>query len=775
MAYPPYLTRLTNFLQAQNAGADISVSGMDGEYNQNLSVLNEVNRRLRLITSSSGALINIASQISQALVGTYRATLAGGETTVTTTIAWDSAMAVGNTSVVVNGLALDPTTYSVADNGGFLEVTTPALDPGFVVVGSFTQGAGIEARLLDTGSAANGANMVGVQDVGGYFVSATVEGALIEVYESLAALIASLGIVANIWTANGTDISGGEALGPFLMGSQQIKNMADATDPQDAATLAQLLSFTQNLDVLLAQFIQADGSVDFTGDQSMDGHKLTDVGTPTAGGDATNKTYVDATVATASNTSLAINGLKTSTLRGTLTGPLDLDESATDEADADQTSAPNTVTVHTITGVPKPGAASHVANRQYVDEQIAAVVGGSTLISPYAVQTLGHSLDVGDLDGPITNMGIGGVLATSDLTITNPQVLTADTYVFVDGDVTINDTITATNKRLEIYATGTIDVTAAIVAGDIRLRAGGDITISDTITGSGFAGVIAVNTPAAFNISGNLTAPLVFIYGGTSSIISSTVTARLTNSGVIAANGLRWAATYGRNDYFPVTGLTSPFWANFDVDYLAKFAGVNATINGVNGQAGGGGASGGGRGGDTVAGGGHFGTAPQTGAARPYLYPAAPGGSGAGSTSSRPGQVGGGVILVRVSAGDLDLTGSTLTASGASAGVETGGNTSGGGGGGTVKVSASGTITEGTISARGGSGGGGSSGNDGRPGGGGIAYFVATAYAGVQTATATQGTAGASGAGGAVDGQSGAVTLTATEWDDLSTDGLLDR
>lgn len=40
-------------------------------------------------------------------------------------------------------------------------------------------------------------------------------------------------------------------------------------------------------------YIKADGSVDFTGDQSMDGHKITDIGFPLADGDAANRIYVD--------------------------------------------------------------------------------------------------------------------------------------------------------------------------------------------------------------------------------------------------------------------------------------------------------------------------------------------------------------------------------------------------------------------------------------------------------------------------------------------------
>ena len=39
--------------------------------------------------------------------------------------------------------------------------------------------------------------------------------------------------------------------------------------------------------------ILADGSIPFTGDQSMGGNKLTDLATPTLSGDGANKYYVD--------------------------------------------------------------------------------------------------------------------------------------------------------------------------------------------------------------------------------------------------------------------------------------------------------------------------------------------------------------------------------------------------------------------------------------------------------------------------------------------------
>ncbi len=46
-----------------------------------------------------------------------------------------------------------------------------------------------------------------------------------------------------------------------------------------------------------ANFTKKDGSVAFTGNQSMGNNKLTTLATPTDSGDATNKAYVDTQIA----------------------------------------------------------------------------------------------------------------------------------------------------------------------------------------------------------------------------------------------------------------------------------------------------------------------------------------------------------------------------------------------------------------------------------------------------------------------------------------------
>lgn len=75
---------------------------------------------------------------------------------------------------------------------------------------------------------------------------------------------------------------------------------------------------------LASTFVKANGTVPFTADQSMGGFKLTNLGTPTASGDAATKSYVDSAVtgggsypkilekvATVSSGNITLSGLQT--------------------------------------------------------------------------------------------------------------------------------------------------------------------------------------------------------------------------------------------------------------------------------------------------------------------------------------------------------------------------------------------------------------------------------------------------------------------------------
>ncbi len=286
MPYPPYLARQISYRQNENAGNPIPTAMLDAEFNDTDEVVNQINRRVRAITNVAGQLINVAAQIAMALVGTQRFAPSGATLVFLTTITWDSSFSNGNVLVNANGLQVDPNTVTVANNGGFLEVTLgTAVSSGWVDVAAFSQGAGILTRL-NAQTNADGASLVGIEDVGNYYTAVEVEGALQEVAAELAALVASLGTIADIWTRNGLSIGGDAAAADFDLGTFRVKNIADAVSANDAVSLQQLQAITQNLDTLLSLFIRADGAVPFTGDQSLGGHRLTNLGAAIANGDA---------------------------------------------------------------------------------------------------------------------------------------------------------------------------------------------------------------------------------------------------------------------------------------------------------------------------------------------------------------------------------------------------------------------------------------------------------------------------------------------------------
>jgi hypothetical protein len=84
--------------------------------------------------------------------------------------------------------------------------------------------------------------------------------------------------------------------GAQSMGAHKLTSVTDPTNPQDAATKAYVdTGDTAALAVVAAaNYIKRDGSIAFTGDQSLGAHKLTNVTDPTNPQDAATKAYVDA-------------------------------------------------------------------------------------------------------------------------------------------------------------------------------------------------------------------------------------------------------------------------------------------------------------------------------------------------------------------------------------------------------------------------------------------------------------------------------------------------
>lgn len=182
MSYPPRPTRQTNFRQAESAGLGINTGNLDAEFNQLQSVVDQIVTRLVAVTTSDGRLKDSAALTTLALAGAQRFVATAGQTQFNTSIVWDSAMTALATPVLVNGVARDPSTVTVANNSGNLRVTlgTGAALNDVVVIRAYTAGAGVVARLADGSDPANAANMVTVQDTEALFSATTVEGCLRE-------------------------------------------------------------------------------------------------------------------------------------------------------------------------------------------------------------------------------------------------------------------------------------------------------------------------------------------------------------------------------------------------------------------------------------------------------------------------------------------------------------------------------------------------------------------------------------------------------------------
>ena len=302
MPYPVRPSRRTSYQQAANAGTTTpSPSMLDAEHNDFVEQIDQLNTAIRGITTSTGQLRNQSQATAQALAGAQRFVATASQTTFLTTIAYVAAFNNLNVDVATAGIDVDPNLVTVSNNAGFLQVVIPAQPVNTVVqVAAFESGAGLLTRLANTGSGADGANMIGIQDTGALIAATTVEGALTEVVTSLNTLLSNLGTISNLWKRNGTNAASAN----IPMGGFKFTGLVDGSAATDSATVGQVSALNSTISNLGNTFVRKDGTTTMTGIFNAGNFRVSNVAAPTTGTDATNKTYVDAQLGSAAPSGL---------------------------------------------------------------------------------------------------------------------------------------------------------------------------------------------------------------------------------------------------------------------------------------------------------------------------------------------------------------------------------------------------------------------------------------------------------------------------------------
>lgn len=290
MPYPPRTTRRTSYKQAEAAGAKSpDTANLDSELNDIYEEVDQINTRLRNITASDGSLKNLAKATAQSLAGAERFVAVANQTDYTTSVPWQASFSTLSVFVFRDGVQIDTSSITVADDSGSLKVSFPALAGGEVVlVTAYESGAGILTRLADT-AAGEGADLVSIEDVGGLVTASTVEGALQEIFTALNSLAASLNPIAELWRTDGSNAPTAN----ISMDSNKLTNLAPGTAGTDAVNVDQLARATQSLNSFASLFLRLNGSNAPTADIGWNSKKITNLANPSTAQDAATKDYVD--------------------------------------------------------------------------------------------------------------------------------------------------------------------------------------------------------------------------------------------------------------------------------------------------------------------------------------------------------------------------------------------------------------------------------------------------------------------------------------------------
>ena len=719
-------------------------------------------------------------------------------------------------SVTIISTVLDTTTISIQDGiipGGVtfefnLVATVPTPGNAKVLIG------GTDDETID--------NFVDAIGLSGLSVSAVNSGAgRADLTHQIASAVGNIplttsdaGIFTVVGMLNGTNGIQGDLCARF-----RIRNMPPSLQDGDAVVHEQLMGLLNVIESFSQLFIRIDGTSTMSGNLNMGGNLITNLGDGVEDTDGVNVGQLN-TLGLDFDEFIPTLGVQhpTRVAQAQNLGSLTFSNAASDVASDPQDSG---ALVKTLSGVPLPGADHHVVNRLHVDNEVAVLqtqinalegdagAGGGDV--PDGTVSVGSSLAGCDIDGvgfgTVPDINDGGIFNFESLTVVAAQTPTEDTYIFVDGDVTLTGNITMALKKLQISASGSITVDAActLTCHDLVLRAGADINLDGAIVAhgnilkltdfdlsvGGLVGFVSITAGGAVNqgAAATIDSAIINIQGGASSTMEGTIDAYIFNgesSGWSQSNpsnrtqGVH-GPTFGKALGLRLGRITQPLIVNTvdsigpietseSRDLLTGFTyipsryagggGASAVIPGGAAGSGGAGGAGGTAGGNGGA--GEFNTgaglaADIKGSYRPYLYPLAPGGAGGlpdlNANNAMPeGGRAGGVINIYI-VGDLVATGLSLVANGADGQINQ--NVAGGGGGGAIRAVCTGMMTDCTAAAGGGNAGNGT--KKGGGGGGGGVHLIADNYDGAPLVSAAGGTT--AGGGGSAAGQDGTATI----------------
>lgn len=287
MPYPNRWVRRFNFTRNKASGVVFDESNIDTELNDGVTVVQQLNDRLRGITNADGTLRPFTPPAAMDLLSLTRFSATSGQTLFT----------VGTynttTDVVVawsGGGLIDPSSVTKTST---TSVTLPSQSTGAVVtILIFTSGSGLLTNLADAVTVGEGASLVGVRDAGGLYTATTVEDALAEVATGLATLLTSLGVISNYIKKDGTvTFAANQAMGGF-----KITGLGAATANGHAVRWEQLQAVIAQITGITAAFLPKTGGT-MTGAIDMGSNLIHGVTTPVVAADAANKSYVDAQLA----------------------------------------------------------------------------------------------------------------------------------------------------------------------------------------------------------------------------------------------------------------------------------------------------------------------------------------------------------------------------------------------------------------------------------------------------------------------------------------------